>query len=187
MGGGNNLKKYLFVIALLALVVMSSGCTSNQNQTNQSQIPTKTYAAGGISFQYPDTWNVTSTNNGNVTQIVVADTQFVNSNSTKGSGVLILKLPKTTNINMTQARQEILNQAKQSGKNASNGTVNIAGLTASETSYSGAVNGTVESAKIIDFEKNNNLYLLLFVTLGGVDVNAAQPYFDIIINSFKIE
>jgi PsbP-like protein len=180
------LKKYLFVIALLALVVMSSGCTSNQNQTNQSQIPTKTYAAGGISFQYPDTWNVTSVNKGNITQIIVADTQFINSNNTKGNGVLILKVPKTTNINMTQARQAILNQAKQSGMNASNGTVNIAGLTASETSYSGTVNGTTESAKIIDFEKNNNLYLLLFVTMG-VDVNAAQPYFDVIINSFKID
>ena len=175
------------MIVLLAMVVMSSGCTTNQNQTNQSQISTKTYSAGGISFQYPDTWNVTSANNGNVTQIVVADNQFVNSNSTKGNGVLILKLPKTTDINMSQARQEILNQAKRSGKNTSNGTVKIAGLTASVTSYNGTVNGTFESAKIIDFEKNNKLYLLLFVSIGGVDVDAAQPYFDVIINSFKID
>ena len=182
-----NLRKYLIVIALLTMVIMSSGCTNNQNQTNQSQIPTKTYAAGGISFKYPDTWNVTSANNDNVTQIITADTQFINSNSTKGSGVLILKLPKTTNINMSQARQEILNQAKQSGKNASSGTVKIAGLTASVTSYNGTVNGTFESAKIIDFEKNNTLYLLLFVTVGGVNATAAQPYFDVIINSFKIE
>jgi len=39
--------------------------------------------------------------------------------------------------------------------------------------------------RLIDFEKDDMIYMLLFVT-GGVDLNAAQPYFDVIVNSFKL-
>ncbi len=45
------MKKYfLFVIAIVALVVMASGCTS---QTGNNTTATKTYSANGISFNYP--------------------------------------------------------------------------------------------------------------------------------------
>ena len=78
------MKKYLFLIVLLVLVVMASGCISNQNQTNQSS--NKTYSANGISFQYPDTWNLTDSITKNATlQIESPDFQITNGNPTKGN------------------------------------------------------------------------------------------------------
>lgn len=67
------MKYAFFLMTLLVLVVLASGCTNNENQTsnqsqtfnqsnqsqisNQSKIPSKTYSsANGISFNYPKGW-----------------------------------------------------------------------------------------------------------------------------------
>jgi hypothetical protein len=176
------LKKYLFMLALLLLVVMASGCTSTQN------ISTKNFSAGGMSFNYPDTWNASSQLGANATQIVVANQEFISSNGTKGSVVLILKVANASSSNMTQARQDLVTQAQQSGQNVTNKTVTIAGLNASDISYIGNDSqGNKAYARLIDFEKNNTLYMLLFATGGGADVNSAQTSFDVIVTSFKVD
>lgn len=176
------MKKYLFILALLAVVVMVSGCT------NTSTIATKNFSASGISFQYPDTWNVSSQVNNNSTQVMVASSEFISSNATKGSVVLILKLPKSGDNNMSQTRQELMTQAQQSGQNATNTTLTIAGVSASDISYTGNdTTGNNTYGRLIDFEKNDSLYLLLFASGGGVDINAVKPYFDVIVKSFNVE
>jgi hypothetical protein len=180
--GVQNLKKYLFILAVLALVVMISGCTTT------STINTKNFSTSGMSFQYPDTWNVSSQVTNNSTQIMVASSEFISSNATKGSMVLILKIPKSGDNNMSQTRQELMTQAQQSGQNATNATINIAGVTASDISYTGKdTTGNNTYGRLIDFEKNDSLYLLLFASGGGADINAAKPYFDVIVKSFKVE
>ena len=73
------MKKYLFILAVLAVVVMISGCTTT------STINTKNFSTSGMSFQYPDTWNVSSQVNNNSTQVMVASSEFISSNATKGS------------------------------------------------------------------------------------------------------
>jgi hypothetical protein len=176
------LKKYIVLLALLVVVVMISGCT------NSSTITTKNFSASGISFQYPDTWNVTSQVSNNSTQIVVVSSEFMSTNGTKGSIALILKLPTSADNNMTQTRQELLTQAQQSGQNATNGTINITGVSASDISYSG--NDTLGNntyARLIDFEKNDSLYMILFATGGGADINTAKSYFDVILKNFKVD
>jgi len=179
--GVRNLKKYLVLLALLAVVVMISGCTTSPT------ITTKNFSASGISFQYPDTWNVTSQVSNNSTQIMVANSEFLSTNGTKGSVVLILKLPKTSDNNMTQTRQELITQAEQSGQNATNTTINIAGVSASDISYSGKDTlGNNTYARLVDFEKNDSLYLILFATGGGADTNASKPYFDVIVKNFQV-
>lgn len=176
------MKKIIFILVLLSLVVMASGCTSNQS------INTKNFSAGGISFQYPDTWNASSQVGANATQIVVASPEFISSNGTKGSVVLILKVSNLTASNMTQTRQEFLTQAQQSGQNVTNATISIAGVSASDISYNGNdTQGNKAYARLIDFNKNNTIYLMLFATGGGADVEAAKPYFDVIVKSFQAE
>jgi PsbP-like protein len=184
------LKKYLFVVALIALVVLSSGCTTNQNQTNQSQIPTKTYAANGISFQYPDTWNLTDKSTANATLITIKspDVQLTNGNATKGYLVSILKqaIPKGVNITTANITDTLSNTAKQSGLNATNETVNIAGVTATKISFNQTIQNATGNVWIIAFEKNNNIYSLTFASVEE-DLQTAKQNFDIIINSFKID
>ena len=176
------MKKYLIILAVLAVVVMISGCTTTSN------INTKNFSTSGMSFQYPDTWNVSSQVNNNSTQVMVASPEFISSNATKGSVLLIIKLSKSGDNNMSQTRQELITQAQQSGQNATNATINIAGVTASDISYTGKdTTGNNTYGRLIDFEKNNSLYLLLFASGGGADIDAVKPYFDVIIKSFNVE
>ncbi len=173
------MKKYIFMLVLLCLVVMASGCT-NQN--------TKNFTADGMSFQYPDTWNTTSQVSANATQIMVANQEFISSNGTKGNVVLIIKSSNASTSNMTQTRQQIINQAQQSGQNATNTTLSIAGVSASDISYTGNdTSGNAAHVRLIDFVKNNNLYVLLFVSGGGTDVTTAKSSFDVIVKSFKVD
>ena len=178
------MKKYLFVLAVLSLVVMASGCTSDQS------ITTKNFSAGGMSFQYPDTWNASTQTNENATQILVASPDFISSNGTEGSVVLILKITNASASasNMSETRQEFATQAQESGQNYTNATVDIAGISASDLSYVGNdTQGNTAYARLVDFEKDNALYLLMFATGGGTDIDDAKPYFDVIVKSFKVE
>jgi len=45
------MKKWMFVLAILALVIAVSGCT-----TSQQAPANKTYSVNGLSFVYPGTW-----------------------------------------------------------------------------------------------------------------------------------
>jgi PsbP-like protein len=182
------LKKYLFAIVLLALVVFASGCTT-QGPTNQTTtMPTKTYNAGGISFNYPDTWNITSQSTENATIVTLTDPDFTKTNGTKGAGVMILKALKTSGVDMTQVRQQMLSSVQQSGANASATTATtINGINANETTITSTnAQGVQGQIRLIDFEKNNNIYLLMLITIGA-DIQSQKQNFDVILNSFKAE
>ncbi len=49
------MKRLIYILAVVSLVVMASGCTSDQWASN------KTYSVGGLTFQYPGTWSENST------------------------------------------------------------------------------------------------------------------------------
>jgi len=181
------MKKYLFLIALLVLVVMASGCISNQNQTNQSS--TKTYSANGISFQYPNTWNLTDTITKNATlQIESPDFQITNGNPTKGNLVSISKdtIPQGVNLTADNITKSLSTSIKKSGVNATNETVNIAGVTATKFSFNDTVQNATANVWVIAFEKNNILYILTFASVGD-DLQKAKQNFETIINSFKVD
>ena len=85
------MKKYfLFVVAIVAIVVMASGCTS---QTGNNSTATKTYSANGISFNYPSNWDIVNdTSNGNESVIALGDADIQKNNTVKGNGVAIIKI-----------------------------------------------------------------------------------------------
>ena len=90
------MKKYfLFVVAIVAIVVMASGCTS---QTGNNTTATKNYSANGISFNYPSSWAILNeTSNENGTVVALGDADIQKNNTVKGNGVTIIKVPENAN------------------------------------------------------------------------------------------
>ncbi len=175
-------KIYIFIVALLALVIFASGCTQT-DQTNQSSVGN--YSVNGISFNFPIDWVVSGTSRGNVSSINILDQEFLQSNSTKGDLVSITCTPKTANITYDNVKKSITNSSNVT-YNITNGTINIAGLSGNLTTFTGDVNGNQTQIKLIYFEKNNMAYILSFLVVGGVNIQDQQKYFDVIINSFKV-
>ncbi len=171
------MKKLTIVLAILLMVVMVSGCTE--------EISTKKFSISGMSFLYPDTWNITTQDSSNSTLIMVKDGEFMSSQGAKGSIALIMKVVNASD-NITNTPNEFAKQAQLS-KDFTNTTINIAGTEASDMSYTGNdTQGNISYARLISFNKDKTLYLLMFATGGGSDIEASKPYFDVIVKSFEI-
>ncbi len=172
------MKKYfLFVVAIVAIVVMASGCTS---QTGNNSTATKTYSANGISFNYPSSWAIINeTTNENGTLIALGDANFKENNSTSGNGVVLYKLktnnPSSDFANITKSIANL---------NGTKDTVSIAGVTANETTFNDSVNNVTAQVKIIYFTKNNYIYILQYLTIAS-DFQTQQGLFDTITKSFQ--
>lgn len=172
------MKKYfLFVVAIVAIVVMASGCTS---QTGNNSTATKTYSANGISFNYPSSWAIINeTSNENGTLIALGDANFKDNNSTNGNGVVIYNL-KTNNTS-----SDFANITKSiANLNGTMNTVSIAGVTANTTSFNDTANNVTAQVKLIYFTKNNNIYILQYLTIAS-DFQTQQGLFDTITKSFQ--
>ena len=172
------MKKYfLFVVAIVAIVVMASGCTS---QTGNNSTATKTYSANGISFNYPSSWAILNeTSNENATIVAIGDANSTQNNTTNGNGVVIYKI-KTNN-----SASDLSNFSKSiRSLNGTMSTDSIAGLTANETTYNETGNNVTAKIKVIYFAKNNNIYLIQYVTIGS-DFQTQQQLFDTITKSFQ--
>ncbi len=172
-------KYYLLAVAIVALIVMASGCTT---QTGNNTT-TKTYSANGMTFNYPGNWTIINeTTNENGTIIALGDADIQQNNTIKGNGVSIIKIPKTANSSAELANLK----SEFANLNGTNGTISIAGVTANETTFNSNVNNVTAQIKIIDFEKNNNLYLIQYATISTTFQNQ-QQLFDIITKSFQTQ
>jgi len=171
------MKKYfIFVIAIVALVVMASGCTSQNGNTTTS----KAYSANGISFNYPSDWSVINqTSSQNLTGVILGDVTYNQSNGTNGNGLIILKIPQTTNTS-----SEVSNIKKQF-TNGTNSTIIISGVNANLTALNASANNITAQFKFVDFSKNNSTYLLQYTTVSNGTVTPGT-IFDNIIKSFQV-
>ncbi len=187
------------LIALLVLLVthVSTGSTEPIQQVNQSvnqtmEIPTKIYSAGGISLQYPSSWNITTDEiNGTSTQIVIQDpTSSNNPESAQIAAFTILKTQNDGSKTLEQSKDNFIQSFTNSGANialatTSNTTVN--GVNATEAVYTGNdPKYNKIQLKVIYFEQNDIFYILGFFT-KGMDLQSQDPYFNIILNSFKVQ
>jgi hypothetical protein len=174
------MKKYIFVvIAIVALVVAASGCTS-QNGNNTTT--TKTYSNNSISFSFPASWDLISENSSeNGTVIAVGDADIQKNNTTTGNGVVIFKLPN--NANNTADLKTLKSQVAT--LNGTNSTINIAGVTANETTFNTTADNVTGQIRLIDFTKNNNLYFIQYTTLSS-DFQTQSGLFDVITKSFNV-
>lgn len=185
------------LIALLLILITSiSAPVQPQGNTTANQtvpnIPTKIYSAGGISLEYPASWNVTADAIIGVNmQIMIQDPASAsNANNTQAAAFNLIKVQKDPYQTLEQRKDAFIQSFKDSGANISpvntaNTTVN--GINATETIYSGNDPKYQKIyLKAVYFEQNNIFYILAFFT-KGTDLESQKQYFDIIQNSFKIQ
>jgi hypothetical protein len=186
------------LIALLVLLVthVSTGDNDAVQQTNQSvnqtvEIPTQIYSAGGISFNYPASWNITTDEiNGTDTQIVIQDPASAsNSQSTQIAAFTVLT-EQDPNETLDQYTANFIQSIENSGANiaaTNTSSITLNGINANQTIYAGN-DGNYNNIqlKMIYFEQNDMFYILAFLT-KGMDLESQDQYFNIILNSFKVQ
>jgi hypothetical protein len=187
------------LIALLVLLVthVSTGSNEQIQQANQSvnqttEIPTKIYSAGGISLQYPSSWNITTDEiNETNTQIVIQDpTSANNPQSTQIAAFTIFKVQNDGSETLEQRKDSFIQSFTNSGANialTNTSNVTVSGINATEAVYAGNdPKYNKIQLKVIYLEQNGIFYILGFFT-KGMDLQSQDPYFSIILNSFKIQ
>ena len=176
------MKKYFLAIIMLVLVVMASGCTT----TNQNT--TKGYSAGGISFDYPSSWYIQNMTESNVTTVQLSDPDYNQTNASKGSFAAIIIGPETSSNDLATFRNSLKSEANASGVNSTTNTINIAGVSANATTFTGKDDsGNQVYLQLIDFTKGNKSLIIFLAAGGGANIDTAKTNFDVIIKSFKVE
>ncbi len=177
-------KQIIFVVAILAVVVFASGCTTSGNST-------KTYNDSGISFSYPDNWqklgNVTNAQN-----LVVAfgDPDSMNSSTNLANTfVFVQKIQLPAGYTLKQAQDAVFAMVKTSDPNfqkISNRTITVNGLTGYEVTYKENAGGVQKQEVSAWFAKNGYIYVVTGSTLPS-EFNNQKAKFDAIINSFQLQ
>jgi hypothetical protein len=174
---------YTFIIALLALFTFASGCTSNNQTSNQTSAGN--YSVNGLYFNYPLDWIISTQTRGNLQVIRIYDLDLYQSNGTKGNLITIETFPKTSNVTYQTTKNGMQNETNIT-LDSKDETVNITGLTANVTIFTGTDSGGNKTqVKLIYFDKNNYTYILKHYIMGSIDIQQQQKYFDTIITSFK--
>jgi len=184
------MKKYILGILIIISVVLISGCVSNSNNNNETQI--QTLAENGISMKFPGTW-VSANSKNNETVVAVADPNFVDSTTGFGKvSVVIQKKTLNSSSKDFSSITTLFNQTYQnlfsnsSYKLIAEGYVTVGTYSdALECIYTFDENGTVKKHRAIWIEDNNEVYVIL-CTAPENEFDSQFKNFDFIINNFKI-
>ena len=190
----DKLKRYLFAIILIFVVVLSVFLTleyvSNANQTfNQTSvdIPGKTYAANGISFKYPIEWE-----EGNKTgQYLIAYVKDPKLNSSDGKPGAVVEVMKRTSNGVPL--EQFYNDVKAEASNVpgygvmSDTTTKVDNVTAYEFTARAMDTNIEEQFRIVLLEKNGFIYMIACGTRAPTYLSDEENNFDMIINSFKVQ
>lgn len=178
------MKKYPFltVIILLLLVVLASGCTSD-NKTNE----TKTYSQNGISFVYNGTWEIANTTSPNAI-VAVGDPKTVDSQNNPYTFVLIQKPNSTEKSDLESAYTQ--NYAKffnnTTNQRVSEANITINNNKAFENVYITNSGGIQREMRAVWLTQNGVIYVILCGSLPS-NFDVEQKNFDLVINSFKAQ
>lgn len=180
-----SLKKHVFIISILFLIVLASGCinTGNNNQTGQNTTNNLTdknskmkhYEDSEMSFDYPEGWNL---NPGNYSVSLF-------------NGKKQITIEKTS---ITAAYESKTVSSKENTVSAtvmlpleivSNKTIKVDGVDAQEIIYR-SKGDSGPSRMEVTINKNGKLFKMhLYAPVS--EFNSAQADFNVIINSFKIK
>jgi len=175
------MKKYgLLILAILAVVVFASGCTSSGQNT---------YNSNGISFNYPGSWKEISATNVDSVAGVGDPNSFDNSTKMENTVVVIQKIEMPSGYTLNQVVDTIITQFASQDPNfqkISENTITVNGATAYEVVYKMGSNGVQKQEKAVFLEQNGNLYDISCSALPN-DFDSQQANFDMVINSFKVQ
>ena len=113
--------------------------------------------------------------------VAVGDASFMNNSTTKGNGVIINKIPLNANTTIELAAL----MDTYNNENGTSGTISIAGVNANETTLNVTANNVTAQIMVIDFEKNNFIYLIRFITIDS-NFQKQNNLFDTITRSLSV-
>lgn len=185
--------KYIGLMAVLVLIILSSGCLDNSddsgNVTMLNKTANGTYSVAGVSFKCPDNWAVDMINeNGNVS---IISTQM---HEIKSGGTTLSFDDPQFELHITPSNstsdQEAINQIKNENSEVGNRISSTKMVLDGQSAYKDVVisNDTVEVMRFeyIYFVKNGKTYLITF-SAKDKDFNKEKANFDMILNSLKIQ
>ncbi|MGB9937424.1 MAG: PsbP-related protein [Methanobacterium sp.] len=189
------MKKYaFFIIAILALVVFASGCTSSGNQTSNQQsyqptVPTKNYTANGISFSYPDGWEELKSIATPNAVVAYGDPKSVDAATGNVNTLMVVqKVALPSGTTLKKAYDDTYSQyaaTDPSFQQISDKTITIDGTTAYENIHKVSVSGVQKQERAVWLEKGGQIYVILCGALPDAFA-AQQANFDAVINTFKV-
>jgi hypothetical protein len=178
---GDLMKKYVvLVMAVLAVVVFSSGCTSQSSNT---------YNFNGISFNYSSSWQEISNIKTQDALVGVGDPDSVDKPTNDvNTLVIVQKVPMPSGSTLRQFYDDTYTKYAQDStfQTISDKTIKVNGLTGYENVHKIIVNGVLKEERVVWLEKNGNVYVILCGALIG-DFDKNKDNFDMIINSFKVQ
>ena len=184
------MKKYLLGIIIILAVMFVSGCITDSNSDNGSNVtgndtPPQSLAKNGISIKYPGSW-VVATSGSNDSIAAVADpnskdpiTGYSNVN------VNIERRPASSSLNayFNQTYSRLFSDPDFNP--ISQGEISLGQFNALESSYTENSNGTIKQHRALWIENNGEFYVILF-TAPQDDFQNQTKNFDFILSSFKI-
>ena len=153
-------------VFVLLIVIAFSGCTSSSNNSSSSE-PTKTYSANGVSFNYPESWQVNDT----ASTIKVTNPQTQNA-------VLIMKSPIADMQTLANKRVETTTD-----KIVSDNNLTVNGVSAREITID--KDTTKEIVTYIQ-AKSDLVYSVTYMAPQS-DFDSMKITFNTIVNSFKAQ
>jgi hypothetical protein len=124
-------------------------------------------------------------------EIVIQDPSSTNNpDITQLAAFTVLRVQKEPYQTLEQVKDKFIQSLIISGANIAPTNVTnktVAGINATEVIYIGNSPKYEEiQLKLIYFEENNMIYIMAFLT-RGTDLQSHAPYFDMILNSFKLQ
>lgn len=177
------MNKYPFlIIAVLCIVVLASGCVSNNN-TNK----TKTYSQNGIYFIYNGTWqeaNITS----DVPNAVVAvgDPSNVNPNTHQPLTFVLIQKVNGTDLQTAYNQNYATFFNNTTNQRVSEANITVNNNHAYENVYIATSGGVQREMRAVWMQQNGMIYVILCGTLPA-DFQNEQKNFDLVVNSFKVQ
>lgn len=178
------MKKYpiFFMIVLLLLVVLTSGCVNNDNGNE-----TKTYSGNNISFVYNGGWAIANATSPNAI-VAVGDPRTVDAQNNPSTFVLIQKPNETVSNDLestfNQNYARLFNNTTNQRISEANITLN--GNKALENVYMTNSSGVQRQMRAVWLTQNNVIYVILCGSLPE-NFEREQGNFDLVINSFKVQ
>lgn len=180
------MKKILFLLTLIVVVVFLSGCTDNSNQsTNSNNTTTTTYSnvAAGITFKYPANWNLFNVT-GQKGIVGIGDPNSVDKNNNTSTFVIIQKTAMPAGQTLKDAYD--VTYANSGYEIIATRNLTIDGQNAIENIRKMVVNDVQIVERDVWLERNGTIYVITSVA-PETDFNRQQTYFNIIIDSFKVQ
>jgi hypothetical protein len=148
------MKRLIYILAVVLVVVMASGCTSDEWASN------KTYSGNGITFQYPGTWSENATK----TVTVPSGSQSI---AAVGSSDQAFAIGSITASGLdTASIQSVLNQLIQEYQTQGYGaskSITVDGSTATMVTTT-SKDSSGYYTTIAFWVKNNSLYYAAYVS-----------------------